>query len=104
MNKSTKVFPDFLNELKAIDERLDIITNPNLPGLSNIKFMGADICPIPSDVIYDEPNPSYTFTFANGVSYRHKSRNEALGQVKDVLRLVENEDNLDAFLGRGKYK
>jgi len=95
---------DFEKELKSLDERLDIIPNPRLPGISNIKLMGSDICPIPSDVIYDEPNPSYTYTFPNGSSYRHKSRNEALGLVKDTLKLIENRDNLDAFLGRGQYK
>ena len=50
-NKQTKVFPDFENEIKAIDPRLSIVQNPNRQEIANIKLDGVDVCPIPSTII-----------------------------------------------------
>lgn len=92
-----KVIPDFLNELKTIDERLDIVPNPNREQLSNIKLAGVDVCPIPRFDIYDDSDPSYTVTFPNGFKARQKSRKEALAQVHDILERIKTEEGRNLF-------
>lgn len=91
---------DFEKELKTLHPDLSIVPNVNNPGLSNIKYNGKDICPIPSDVIKEEPDPFYMFTFANGMSARHKSRSEALAQVNHILNLVKTEEGRDLFFDK----
>jgi hypothetical protein len=98
-----KTFPDFENELKAIDSRLTIIPNPNRKGLANIKLEGRDVCPIPSEEIFDEPDEGYRITFPNGWEARHKSRLEALARVNSILELIKTPDGSDQFFGRGDY-
>ncbi len=97
------VFPDFLNELKKIDDRLNIVINPNRKGLANIKLQGRDICPIPSEEIFEEPDPGYTITMPNGWVGQHKSRSEALARVNSILELIKTDDGADQFFGRGDY-
>lgn len=99
-----KVFPDFQNELKAIDERLTIVQNPNFPQMANIKLNGKDITPIPSDEIYDEDNPGYTMAFPNGMVVPHRSRPTALALVKDTIEKIKDRDYHDAFFGLGEYR
>lgn len=88
---------DFEKELKAMNKDLEIVENPNRPGLSNIKLKGIDICPVPSDEIKDEPDPKYTYTFPNGMIARHKSRVEALGQVNQVLEAIKTPEGKRDF-------
>jgi len=91
---------DFEIELKALHPDLSIVPNPNNHGLSNIKYNGKDICPVPSDLIKEEPDPFYLYTFSNGMVGRHKSKSEALAQVKHVLKLVETEEGRDLFFDK----
>lgn len=91
---------DFVKELEAMHQDLSVVSNPNNPGLSNIKYNGRDICPIPSDTIKDEPDPLYTYTFPNGMIARHKSRDEALAQVNHILNLVKTEEGRDLFFDK----
>ena len=88
---------EFLKELKALDNRIEIIENPNRPGLSNVKIYGTDICPLPSEEIKDEPDNSYRYEFPNGMSARHKSRVEVLAQVKAVLEMINTKEGSDEF-------
>lgn len=88
---------DFEQELKALDPRIEVIPNPNRPGLSNIKILGRDICPIPTGEIYDEPNNDYRYEFPNGMSARHKSKSEALVQVQTILELIKTPEGHDSF-------
>jgi len=88
---------DFALELKKLDPRLEIVSNPNRPGLSNIKLDGKDICPVPSDEIKDEPDNSYRYEFPNGMSARHKSRSEALAQVEQVLEMIKTPEGHELF-------
>jgi hypothetical protein len=90
---------DFLSELKAIDPRLDIIENPNRPGLSNIKLDGRDICPVPSDEIREDSEANYFYVFPNGMHARHKSREEALERVQGVLEMIKTDEGRDTFFG-----
>lgn len=90
---------EFKEELKALDSRLDIVENPNRPGLSNIKIDGKDICPVPSENIYEEPDNNYRYEFPNGMSARHKSRSEALAQVMSTLELIKTEEGKSIFFG-----
>ena len=101
-NKSIKVFPDFENELKAIDSRLSIVPNPNpdREKLANIKLDGVDICPIPKDIIYENPDVNYGIVAPNGWKMRHKSRSEALGMVMAVLEEIKNPDGYDVFFNK----
>lgn len=91
---------DFELELKKLHPDLSIVPNRNNPGLSNIKFNGKDICPVPSDLIKEEPDPFYMYTFQNGMPARHKSRSEALAQVNHVLNLVKTEEGKDLFFDK----
>lgn len=107
----TKVIPDFENELKAINPGLTIVPNPhrqpneeNRHGISNIKLNGEDVCPIPSDDIYDEPNDTYGYIFPNAVRMsRFKTRPEALSYVETILKAISTKDGADAFMGKGEY-
>lgn len=106
-----KVIPDFLNELKAIDPRLEIVPNPhrglneeNRHAISNIKMNGHDVCPIPSEDIYEEPNDTYGYLFPNQVKLsRFKTRPEALDMVNRILNVTKSRDGMDAFMGTGDY-
>lgn len=97
------VFPDFLNELKAIDERLNIVQNPNRPQIANIKLEGRDVCPIPSSEIFDKPDPGYKVTLPNGWEAQHQCREGALARVNSVLELIKTQEGSDQFFGRGEY-
>ncbi len=90
-------------ELKALDERLEVVENPNRVGLSNVKLLGKDICPVPTGIIKDEPDPSYYYTFPNGWSARHKSYNETMDMVKDTLEKIKTPEGSDLFFGMGEY-
>lgn len=94
---------EFEKELKAINPDLSIVPNPNRPGLSNIKLLGTDIVPVPSDEILEDSDASYTYVFPNGMAARHKSRKDALAQVHAVLELIKTKDGADQFFGRGEY-
>jgi hypothetical protein len=98
-----KTFPDFENELKALDSRLSIIVNPNRKGLANIKLQGRDVCPVPSEEIFDDPDPGYKITLPNGWEAQHKSKGEALARVNSILELIKTEDGANQFFGRGDY-
>lgn len=97
------VFPDFAEELKAIDSRLTIVANPNRKGLANIKLEGRDVCPIPSGEIFDKPDAGYRITFPNGWTGAHKSKEEALARVHSILEMVKTPEGADEFFGRGNY-
>ncbi len=101
-NKITRVFPDFENELKAIDPRLSIVVNPNRPKLANIKIDGTDVCPIPNFEIREHSDPGYTIELPNGIR-PHRSKTEAIDLVKNTLKMIENPDSADAFFGRNGY-
>ena len=106
-----KVIPDFLNELKAINPDIEIVVNPhrrpneeNRIGISNIKLWGQDICPIPDEDIFDEPNDTYGYIFPNAVRVsRFRTRPEAIGMVQHVLEQVKTKDGKDAFEGKGEF-
>ena len=95
-----KVRPDFLNELKAIDPRLDIVDNPNRPQLANILLAGENVCPIPRDEIKDDPDPNYFIMTPNDWKLLHKSRNEAIGQVRAILEKIKNPEEAEIFFSR----
>src|ERR1035437_4641103 len=98
-NKITRVFPDFENELKAIDPRLSIVVNANRPKICNIKLDGTDICPIPNYEIRENRDTGYTIEMPNGMLVPHRSKTEAIDLVKHTLKLIENPDNAAAFWG-----
>lgn len=106
-----KVKPDFENELKAINPNIEIVPNPNRGpneenkhGISNIKLDGHDICPIPSEEIFDEADDSYGYIFPNQIKRsRFKTRPEALAMVESILNIVKTDDGKDAFMGKGDY-
>lgn len=95
-----KVIPDFENELKALDPRLSIIPNPNRPELANIKLEGIDICPIPKEEIMEESDASYSIQAPNGWKMRHKSRAEALAQVKSTLESIKTKEGFESFFDK----
>ena len=102
-NPTTRVFPDFQDELRKIDPRLSVVLNPNREKLSNIKLDGTDICPIPAYEIREHSDPTYTIELPNGSLARHRSKEEAIAMVKDTLKRLENPETADAFFGRNGY-
>ena len=102
-NPVTRIFPDFADELKAIDPRLSIVPNPNRPKICNIKLDGQDICPIPNYEIREHPDAGYTMEMPNGSLAKHRSKEEAIALVHHTLKLLENPENADAFYGRNGY-
>lgn len=88
---------EFEKELKKIDERLEIVPNPNRKGLANIKLDGKDVCPIPDGEIKEEADPDYYYTFPNGMSARHKSRPEALSMVQSTLEYIKTPEGNEVF-------
>lgn len=94
---------EFQTELKALDPRLSIVSNPNFPQLANIKLNGKDITPIPNDDIREEEDPTYTMTFPNGMCRPHRSRQTALALVTNTLERLKDKDYHDAFFGIGDY-
>lgn len=96
-----RVFPDFADEVMKIDPRLTVVPNPNYQGkLANIKLDGRDICPIPGDIILEEPDPGYTITFPNGYVCKHRSRREALAMIHDRLEMIKTPEGADLFFGK----
>lgn len=102
-NPITRVFPDFENELKAIDARISIVPNPNRPKIANIKIDGEDVCPIPAFEIRESPDPTYTMEMPNGSMAKHRSKQEAIALVKHTLGIISSPDGADAFFGRNGY-
>ena len=102
-NPITRVFPDFQEELKAIDPRLDVVINPNRPKIANIKLDGTDICPIPAYEIREHSDPGYTIEMPNGSVSKHRSKEEAIALVNHTLELIKKPENADAFFGRNGF-
>lgn len=102
-NKITRVFPDFENELKAIDPRLSIVANPNRPKIANIKLDGTDVCPIPNYEIRENRDPGYCIELPNGSLSPHRSKTEAIDFVKHILGVVSTSEGSDQFFGRNGY-
>ena len=94
---------EFEKELKAIDDRLSIVPNVNRPQIANIKLQGRDICPIPSQEIFDDPDPGYKITLPNGWEAQHQCRKGALARVHSTLELIKTKEGEDQFFGRGEY-
>lgn len=88
---------DFEKELQKIDQRLAIVENPNRQGLSNVKLDGKDICPVPSDEIKEKPDPTYTYTFPNGMVTPHNSIEDALTKVNYILEYIQTPYGKDIF-------
>lgn len=94
---------DFALKIKEIDPDLTIVPNPNREGLSNILYKGRDVCPVPSDEIKEEDDPSYYYTFPNGFSAPHNSVQSAMDKIHGLFEKLKNEDYKDAFFGTGEY-
>lgn len=94
------VFPNFANELAELDTRLTVIRNNNYPQLANIMLSGRDVCAIPSGEIKDEVDPSYTITFPNGYTIKHRSRTDALAIVKNTLDLIKTTEGNEIFFSK----
>lgn len=94
---------DFEKELQALDPRLSIVPNPNRKGIANIKIEGRDICPIPSEEIFDKPDAGYKITLPNGWEVPHQCKEGALARVHGILNMISTEEGADEFFGRGKY-
>lgn len=95
-----EVFPTFQEELLKIDSRLSVVKNPNYPQLANIKLDGINICAIPSRIIKEEADPSYTIEFSNGFVSKHRSRPEALAQVNNVLEMLKTPEGKEIFYAK----
>jgi hypothetical protein len=88
---------EFEKEIQKIDPRLTIVTNPNRPGLANIKLDGRDVCPVPADEIQEQPDPNYTYTFPNGMIARHNSCEDARNKIHQILKYIETEEGKEVF-------
>lgn len=91
-----------IDELKAIDQRIELVPNPNRPGLSNIKINGVDVCPVPSDYMQDEHDPSYVYVFPNGMAGQMKTYTEAKEITLGVLNNLKNGDYARDFFDKSE--
>ena len=106
---------EFEQELKVISKDLSIRPNnvpkrvldmyPDVNKLASILYCGSEVCAIPNDNIYDEPNGSYGIDLrGDGRFVKHRTRPEALQIVKDTLERIKNDKEFaDQFFGRGDY-
>jgi hypothetical protein len=94
------VFDDFKDELIKIDPRITVVRNPNYPQLANIKLDDINICAIPSGEIKDAVDPTYTITFPNGFTSKHRSRPEALAQVNNTLEMIKTPEGKEIFYSK----
>lgn len=99
---------DFLQELKKLDSRLDIIPNKNRTaqgqkfgqGISNIMLGGRDVCAIPSDDIKETFDPHYYYVFPNGAMSPFTSKEDALKRVQKILDLVSTKEGDEEFFAK----
>ena len=106
---------EFEHELKLINKDLSIRPNnppervvnmfPDVVNLAAIVLRGNEICTIPNNNIYDEPNGSYGVDLRNdGRFVRHRTRQEALEIVKTTLARIESDKEFEQqFFGTGEY-
>lgn len=104
---------EFETELKTLNSDLAVRINnppervtkmfPDVVKLASITFRGTEICTVPAEGIYDEPNGSYGVDLRNdGRFVRHRTRPEALAIVKDTLsRLEHDKEFYNDFFGLG---
>ncbi len=88
-----------VKELKEINPSLNLVENPNRPGLSNIMMNGVDIViGIPNDFLQESHSPSYCYTFPNGMSAPFKTYTEAIELTKATLeKLSTNKEFAELF-------
>ncbi len=79
---------EFEKVLKAIDPHFTIVENPNRPGLSNIFYDGKnfDLPVVSTELIKDEIDRAYTYTFPNGMQARFWSKEEILARIEEFLK------------------
>lgn len=99
---------EFLQVLKKLDSRLDIVPNPNRTGdkqksgngISNIMLEGRDVCAIPSEEIKDNFDPHFYYVFPNGMMAPFASTEDALARVKKTLDLVSTKEGQETFFSK----
>lgn len=74
--------------------------NSNRPGLANVKLDGRDIIPCPENDIRDVSDPTYFYTFPNGMQGRHKSYEEVIAAVERTLELIKTGEGHEIFFAR----
>jgi hypothetical protein len=79
--------PVFDKELKSIDVKLSIVPHPVNTDMAGIYWGSCYICAIPNGQIFDERKSGYVDAMGNV----HRSRPEAIGQVKHFLHRLQNE-------------
>ena len=87
-------------ELKLLDPRVEIRSNPNRPGLANVFIGDGEVCPCPDGEVRDETDPDYVYAFPNGMVARHKSRAEVTARVKDVLAKIQDPEMASIFFDK----
>lgn len=78
---------------------------PDVMNIASITFQGSEVCTVPANEIFDEPNGNYGVDLRqDGRFIRHRTRPEAFSIVKERLFQLENDkEAADAFFGRGEY-
>jgi hypothetical protein len=82
---------DFEKELQQKYPSIQILANPNRPGLANVFLNGEDICPVPDGEIKDESDPTYFYEFPNGMMGRHNSKADVYAKLDAYIKWVESE-------------
>ncbi|MFA5185366.1 MAG: hypothetical protein WC551_02675 [Patescibacteria group bacterium] len=77
----------FETEIKELDKDLRLVPHPHNTDVVGIYWRSIHVGSIPSGNIYDEKRDDYQD--ANG--YKHKTRPEALAQIKSFLWRLDNE-------------
>jgi hypothetical protein len=84
-------------ELQKLDPRFEVRLNSNRPGLANVLLDGRDVIALPAEEIREDVDPTYFYTFPNGMQGRHKSYNEVMERSKYILEYIKTEEGKDTF-------
>lgn len=82
-----KVIPDFLIQLKRIDNDFNIIVNPRIPDMAGVYWKDEFVCGLPSTEIYEELKPDYK----NSAGLRHRTAGEVLSICKRFIERIKHE-------------
>lgn len=84
-------------ELLKLDPRFEVRLNANRPGLANVMLGGRDVTALPAEDIREDVDPTYFYTFPNGMQGRHKSYTEVMERARHILEYIKTEEGKEIF-------
>jgi hypothetical protein len=79
----------FEQEIKEIDKDLRLVPHPTNTDVVGIYWRSIHVGSVPAGNIYDERRDDYQ----DAMGYKHKTRPEAIAQIKSFLWRLDNEED-----------